>query len=42
MAVKVRVSGSTTAGVEAVLHELLGAAAVAELIEAGRYRRDVY
>nr|WP_245729787.1 sulfite reductase flavoprotein subunit alpha [Pseudomonas benzenivorans] len=30
------------AGVEAVLHQLLGAAAVAELSEAGRYRRDVY
>lgn len=30
------------AGVDAVLHELLGEAAVAALIEQGRYRRDVY
>lgn len=30
------------AGVDAVLIELLGAEAVAELIEQGRYRRDVY
>jgi len=30
------------AGVDGVLHQLLGDAAVAELTEAGRYRRDVY
>jgi sulfite reductase (NADPH) flavoprotein alpha-component len=30
------------AGVDGVLHELLGESAVAELIEQGRYRRDVY
>ncbi|MES2820718.1 MAG: sulfite reductase flavoprotein subunit alpha [Pseudomonadota bacterium] len=30
------------AGVDGVLHELLGAAAVEALIEQGRYRRDVY
>ena len=30
------------AGVDAVLHEVLGAAAVGELAEQGRYRRDVY
>jgi len=30
------------AGVDALLHELLGEAAVAELIGEGRYRRDVY
>ncbi|WNW13275.1 sulfite reductase flavoprotein subunit alpha [Pseudomonas sp. DTU_2021_1001937_2_SI_NGA_ILE_001] len=29
-------------GVDQVLHELLGELAVAELIETGRYRRDVY
>jgi sulfite reductase (NADPH) flavoprotein alpha-component len=29
-------------GVDGVLHELLGEAAVTELIEQGRYRRDVY
>ncbi|WP_057429216.1 PepSY domain-containing protein [Pseudomonas syringae group genomosp. 3] len=30
------------AGVDQVLHEVLGAAVVSELIEQGRYRRDVY
>jgi sulfite reductase (NADPH) flavoprotein alpha-component len=30
------------AGVDAVLIEILGAQAVGELIEQGRYRRDVY
>ncbi|MET1079247.1 MAG: sulfite reductase flavoprotein subunit alpha [Pseudomonas sp.] len=30
------------AGVDQVLHEVLGEAAVAELLAAGRYRRDVY
>ena len=30
------------AGVDATLHELLGAEAVRALVEAGRYRRDVY
>jgi sulfite reductase (NADPH) flavoprotein alpha-component len=30
------------AGVDRVLHEVLGEAAVAELVEQGRYRRDVY
>ena len=29
-------------GVDAVLHEVLGEAAVEQLIEQGRYRRDVY
>ncbi|SFP87311.1 PepSY domain-containing protein [Pseudomonas borbori] len=29
-------------GVDRVLHEVLGEAAVAELVEQGRYRRDVY
>ncbi|WP_324731739.1 sulfite reductase flavoprotein subunit alpha [Pseudomonas paeninsulae] len=39
------VCGSLTgmaSGVDGVLHELLGEAAVTELIEQGRYRRDVY
>ena len=30
------------AGVDAVLHELLGEAGVNALLEEGRYRRDVY
>jgi sulfite reductase (NADPH) flavoprotein alpha-component len=30
------------AGVDAVLHEVLGAAGVRELAEQGRYRRDLY
>jgi sulfite reductase (NADPH) flavoprotein alpha-component len=29
-------------GVDAVLHDLLGADAVQALVEEGRYRRDVY
>ncbi|HTO18967.1 MAG TPA: sulfite reductase flavoprotein subunit alpha [Pseudomonas sp.] len=33
---------SMAAGVDATLHELLGAEAVRALVEAGRYRRDVY
>jgi len=30
------------AGVDAVLHEVLGEAGVRELAEQGRYRRDIY